>query len=127
VGSHIKIIESSNANILFHCEGREISFTPIVAANISVEPLNEEERYEENTLRLSALQKNETAKVVAISQECRGENRRRLLDLGILPDTKIEIDLESPLQDPIAYRVRNTSIALRNSLADLVLIKKINT
>jgi DtxR family Mn-dependent transcriptional regulator len=127
VGSHIKIIESSNANILFHCEGREISFTPIVAANISVEPLNEEERYEENTLRLSALQKDETAKVVAISQECRGENRRRLLDLGILPDTKIEIDLESPLQDPIAYRVRNTSIALRNSLADLVLIKKINT
>ncbi|RLD20117.1 MAG: hypothetical protein DRI71_10775 [Bacteroidetes bacterium] len=124
VGSHIKIVGSSRSEVVFNCEGREVSFSPIVAANISIEPLSSEEIYEENSIRLSALEVGENAKVLGISQECRGANRRRLLDLGILPGTSIEVDLRSPLRDPIAYRVRNTSIALRNSLADLILINK---
>jgi DtxR family Mn-dependent transcriptional regulator len=124
VGSHIKIVGSSGSEVVFNCEGRKVSFSPIVAANISIEPLSTEEIYEENSIRLSALEADENAKVIGISQECRGANRRRLLDLGILPGTDIEVDLQSPLKDPIAYRVRNTSIALRNSLADLILINK---
>ena len=105
-------------------EGENHYFSPIVAANINVSELSEEESFEENAVRLSSLASGEWAEVVGISQECRGANRRRLLDLGILPGTSIEVDLESPMKDPIAYRVRNTSIALRNSLADLILINK---
>lgn len=127
VGSHIKLISSTNSELTFNSEGRTVSFSPIVAANISVEALSIDEIYEENSIRLSALKAGERAKVLGISQECRGANRRRLLDLGVLPGTDVEVDLESPLKDPIAYRVRNTSIALRNSLADLILINKTTT
>jgi len=125
IGSHIKVKKSNKSEIVFTSEGKDHIFSPIVAANINVEPLSNEEAYEEDAIRLSSLKNGEKAKIVGISQECRGNSRRRLLDLGILPGTAIEVDLISPLQDPIAYRIRETSIALRNSLADLILINKI--
>jgi len=124
VGSHIIIKKSNNSEIIITSEGQDHIFSPIVAANISIEPLSSDEAYEENAVRLSSLEFGEIAEVVGISKECRGASRRRLLDLGILPGTSIEVDLRSPMRDPTAYRVRNTSIALRNSLADRILIKK---
>ena len=124
IGSHIMVKKSSTSEIIIRSEGENHYFSPIVAANINVAPLNDDETYEENAVRLSSLESGEMAEVLGISQECRGANRRRLLDLGILPGTSIEVDLQSPLRDPIAYRVKNTSIALRNSLADLILINK---
>lgn len=124
VGSHFIIKESSNNQIVFECEGQEHQFSTIVAANINAVPLSDEEVFEADAVRLSSLAKGEEATVVGLSQECRGASRRRLLDLGILPGTDISLDLQSPLRDPVAYRVRNTSIALRNDLADLILINK---
>lgn len=124
VGSHIKVKHSTAAEITFTCEGQEHKLSTIVAANINVLPLTEDEAFQERAIRLSALENGEQAEVVGISQECRGANRRRLLDLGILPGTPIQVDLKSPMRDPVAYKVRNTSIALRNSLADLILINK---
>ena len=125
IGSHILVKKSTNSEVVISSEGENHYFSPIVAANINVATLNDEETFEENAVRVASLILGPMAEVVGISQECRGANRRRLLDLGILPGTTIEVDLESPMRDPIAYRVRNTSIALRNSLADLILIKKI--
>ena len=124
IGSHILVKKSTNSEVVISSEGENHYFSPIVAANINVAVLSNEETFEENAVRLSSLASGEMAEVVGISQECRGANRRRLLDLGILPGTSIEVDLESPMRDPIAYRVRNTSIAIRNSLADLILINK---
>lgn len=124
IGSQIVLHKTDNNEISFICEGQKHSFSTIVAANIHVMALNEDEIFEENAVRLSALQFGESASVVGLSKECRGASRRRLLDLGILPGTKIEVELLSPLQDPVAYKVRNTSIALRSTLADLILINK---
>lgn len=42
-----------------------------------------------------------------------GVMRRRLLDLGFVPGAIVEVIRKSPLGDPIAYRVSQTSIALR--------------
>lgn len=42
-----------------------------------------------------------------------GAERRRMMDLGILPGAAIEVALENPLGDPTAYRVRGAVIALR--------------
>ncbi|MDA8097058.1 MAG: FeoA family protein [Clostridia bacterium] len=44
------------------------------------------------------------------------EFRRRLLDLGFVPGTVVETVRKSPAGDPIAIRLRGTTIALR--LAD---------
>lgn len=50
--------------------------------------------------------------------------RRRLIDLGILPGTKIENVMTSPLGDPIAFRVRSSVIALRREQASLIEVEE---
>ncbi len=51
-----------------------------------------------------------------------GPERRRMMDLGIVPGTVITAEMSSPLGDPVAYRVRGALVALRREQADLVLI-----
>lgn len=46
-----------------------------------------------------------------------GPERRRLMDLGVLPGARITPELRSPLRDPTAYRVRGSLIALRRRQA----------
>jgi ferrous iron transport protein A len=45
--------------------------------------------------------------------EVQGVLRRRLLDLGFVPHNIVEVLQRSPLGDPVAFRVNNTTIALR--------------
>jgi DtxR family Mn-dependent transcriptional regulator len=97
---------------------------PIVAANINVAILEKDEIVEENITRLSSLKENEIGHILGISKESRGDNRRRLLDLGFVKGTEISIDLMSPMKNPIAYLVKGTSIALRTDQASKILIKK---
>jgi Fe2+ transport system protein FeoA len=51
-----------------------------------------------------------------------GPERRRMMDLGIVPGTRITVEMNSPLGDPVAYRVRGALVALRREQARLVLI-----
>lgn len=46
--------------------------------------------------------------------------RLRMLDLGIIPGTKIMVNRKSPLGDPVAYEIRDTIIALRSEETDLI-------
>jgi Fe2+ transport system protein FeoA len=50
--------------------------------------------------------------------------RRRMVDLGILPGTRIENVMSSPLGDPIAYRIRNAVIALRREQAQMIEVEE---
>jgi DtxR family Mn-dependent transcriptional regulator len=125
IGSVIRIEEANNERIVFFSEGEEFVLAPIVAANITVAELKKEVNEEEHSVRLSSLKEDEQAKIVGISKECRGENRRRLLDLGFVIGTDIRIDMNSPMGNPVAYEVKGTSIALRNDQASKILINKI--
>ena len=125
IGSVIRIEEANNERIVFFSEGEEFVLAPIVAANITVAELKKEVNEEEHSVSLSSLKEDEQAKIVGISKECRGENRRRLLDLGFVIGTDIRIDMNSPMGNPVAYEVKGTSIALRNDQASKILINKI--
>ncbi len=50
--------------------------------------------------------------------------RRRLFDLGVLPGTKIENVMLSPLGDPVAYRIRSSVIALRCEQTKLIEVEE---
>lgn len=52
----------------------------------------------------------------------KGNERRRMLDLGIVPNTKIEALYKSPIGDPIAYFIRGAVIALRNEDAEKIYV-----
>jgi len=124
IGSQIRVVENNTKRVVFYAEGEEFKLAPVVAANITVELLQNLSTLEDNKFRLSSMLENETAKIIGISKECRGENRRRLLDLGFVKGADISIDLLSPLQNPKAYLIKGTSIALRNSQASHILIQK---
>jgi len=56
-------------------------------------------------------QKGNVIKITSLNLE--GVMRRRLLDLGFVAGALVEVVRKSPLGDPIAFRVSQTTIALR--------------
>ncbi|MGI6546940.1 MAG: FeoA family protein [Bacillota bacterium] len=52
-----------------------------------------------------------------------GLARRRWLDLGLVPGTRVEAIRCSPAGDPVMYRVRGTLLALRQEHAGRIQIK----
>lgn len=124
IGSIIRVVENNSTRIVFHSEGEDFKLAPIVAANLTVAPIEKEIVIEDNVARLSSLKEHDTAKIIGISRESRGESRRRLLDLGFVKGADIKIDLLNPLGEPHAYLIKGTSIALRKNQASKILIKK---
>jgi ferrous iron transport protein A len=53
-----------------------------------------------------------------------GSIRQRLLDLGFLPHTDIDVIRRAPLGDPIQCRIGNCCIALRASEAALIEVEE---
>ena len=124
IGSLIRVVERTADRVVFHSEGEAFVLAPIVASNITVSVLEKDVAFEENLARLSNLEENETAKIIGISKEIRGDSRRRLLDLGFVKGADVSIDLINPLGEPKAFLIKGTSIALRNNQASKILIKK---
>ncbi len=52
----------------------------------------------------------------------KGNERRRMLDLGLVKGTIVEAVQKSPSGDPIAYFIRGAVIALRDQDAEKILI-----
>ncbi len=69
---------------------------------------------------LADLKVNEWGTVKTIS--VRGAQRQRLLDLGLVPGTKIMMVFASPRGNPVAYLVRGAIIALRLDTARLIIL-----
>ncbi len=123
LGSQIEITDTDSQTITIISESKRHQLPILVANALTIVPLAEEEVFEQLD-RLSRLKMGEKASIKGISRECRGEIRRRLLDLGFVKGTTISISSISPLEDPTAYNIRNTLIALRKEEAQLVLIQK---
>lgn len=75
-------------------------------------------------MRLDELEAGQSAVVTGISND--GPERRRMMDLGILPGAVITAEMRSPLGDPTAYRVRGALLALRRDQARHIQIAHIS-
>lgn len=62
-------------------------------------------------INLNQGKKGDLIRITKISLD--GVMRRRLLDLGFVSGATVEVIKKSPLGDPIAFRVSQTTIALR--------------
>ena len=71
-------------------------------------------------LTLADLGHGQSASVLGISSDIRGIERRRLLDLGVLPGTVVKAEMRSPSGDPTAYRIRDAVIGLRAEQACMI-------
>lgn len=124
LGMGVEVTRVSSEHIHFLADGDEHVLAPVVAANVFVAPLPQEQEMEGPFETLSILKPRESGKVIRISQACRGLERRRLMDLGIVPGTVIEAEMKSPSGDPTAYRIRGAIIALRKEQANQIHITK---
>ena len=129
LGQIVRITESTPERVRFWTNGNEHVLAPIVASNISVVSLTHREEIqageELSGTRLSYLELGESAEVLSISNSSRGAERRRLLDLGIVPGTTVTAEVRGPSGDPTAYRIRGSLIALRKIQAQMIKIKKL--
>lgn len=125
-GMQIQISEKTPQRIRFWANGEEHVLAPVVASNISVRPLSEQIQEISCTGHpLHTLNPGQSAAVASLSPRLRGAERRRMMDLGILPGTIIHAEISSPFGDPIAYRIRGALVALRREQADLICIQPI--
>jgi ferrous iron transport protein A len=67
---------------------------------------------------LTSLPVGSKGKVVELI--AKGNKRRRLLDLGLIPGTIVEVKRRSPSGDPTAYLIRGTVLALRHEETDYI-------
>ncbi|MFA7419513.1 MAG: metal-dependent transcriptional regulator [Melioribacteraceae bacterium] len=124
-GMQIYVLQSSKDKIRFEADGEECVLAPVLASNLTVLPFSEKESVQESFENLSSLQIDEAATVLGISNAMRGQQRRRMLDFGIVPGTVVHARLKSLKGDPSAYEVRGALIALRKNQSDLIHIKKL--
>ncbi len=125
-GTTVRVLEHTRDRMRIEADLQEHVLAPVVAANLSVEPIGDALDAAAPDNRLSSLAIGQEATVVDISAACRGVERRRLLDLGIVPGTLVRAELESAGGDPIAYRIRGAMIALRKDQADLIYVRSHN-
>jgi DtxR family Mn-dependent transcriptional regulator len=125
-GMQVRMIEKSSSRVIFWGNGDEHVLAPIFAANVSVTPITTEHSQIEGVGEpLNSLTPGFSGEVLAISPRMRGAERRRMMDLGILPGTTVQADFRSPGGDPTAYLIRDTLIAIRNEQAELIRIKPV--
>jgi DtxR family Mn-dependent transcriptional regulator len=123
-GMPVYLLDKTDSRITFAANGEECVLTPLFASNITVERRSPEVPLPENWALLSSLKLGEKAEVLGISPNCRGAQRRRLLDLGMVPGTQIQAGIQSASGDPTGYRILGATIALRKDQADLIFIRK---
>ncbi|TWT78872.1 Iron-dependent repressor IdeR [Planctomycetes bacterium CA13] len=119
VNQSVSVIEKSPEHICLEIDGQQHRMAPVVAANVWVVPRSTDVPIRPVD-RLSSLQVGESRKVLGISPRCQGIQRRRFLDLGLVPGTEVTSVMKSPAGDPTGYRIRGALIALRREQAEMI-------
>jgi len=123
-GVRIRIIGVSKERIHFDADGIEKELSPVAATNVAVVSLSSTAMREGPFETLAALNPGEKGTVISISRACRGQQRRRLMDLGVVPGTVITAEMRSASGDPTAYAIRDATIALRKQQATMIHIRR---
>jgi len=67
------------------------------------------------------LARNQRARIVSV--KANGELGRRIRDMGLLPGVEIKVIGRAPLRDPVALKIHNFTLSLRNNEADHIMVE----
>lgn len=114
-GMALTVAARDAEGIRLEADGAHLVVDPICAANVTVvaddeAPLPDPLAGAET---LHALRPGDEAEILGLSPVCEGSQRRRLLDLGVVPGTRIRAEFVSASGGAVAYRLRGAVIALR--------------
>lgn len=119
-GVQLDVLGEERGGIRIHVAGEERVLGVGDAENVTVTPLPTGETVPRATATLDAADPGEPVRVVRLSPSCQGPQRRRLLDLGVVPGTQVVPELVSTSGDPVGYRIRGALIALRREQASWI-------
>jgi DtxR family Mn-dependent transcriptional regulator len=122
-GMGIYVLDVEKNRISFAADGEECVLTPLFASSITVKTDSGKQVSMQVPEKLSDLKIGESAEIAGISPNCRGQERRRLMDLGVVPGSKISALLKSASGDPVGYRIMDTTIGIRKSQSDMIFIR----
>ena len=71
---------------------------------------------------LSELKPKERGTIVKVGGG--GPVRRRILDMGVVPGTEVEVVRVAPLGDPVEFLIRGYHLSLRKEEAREILVEK---
>ena len=73
-------------------------------------------------MKLSELKKGESA-VIQSFDSLPIDTRKKLMVMGVLPNTPVTLQRHAPMGDPLQIEVRGVSLALRENIAEKISIK----
>lgn len=74
-----------------------------------------------NAICLRKAKVNQQLKITSVA--AKGELGRRIRDMGLIPGTEIMVIGKAPLRDPVALRLKDFTLTLRNSEADHITVE----
>jgi len=117
LGASFRVLGREGHRVRVALADREVALDNVEARNVTVRVLPEDHKAEGPFETLDALNPGDLCTVIGVSPASQGQERRRLLDLGVVPGTEIEAAFRSAGGDPMAYSIRGALIALRRSQA----------
>ena len=73
------------------------------------------------TIKMREMLDNQKGVIKRVSAT--GDMGRRIREMGLVPETPIQIRGRAPLKDPVAVKIRDYVLTLRNNEADSVLVE----
>ncbi|SBS64857.1 FeoA family protein [Vibrio atlanticus] len=70
-------------------------------------------------MKLSQLEQGKAASIVALTG-LTPDVRKKLMVMGMLPNTEVTLIRRAPMGDPLQVEVRGVSIAIRESIAEQI-------
>ncbi len=74
-------------------------------------------------MKVSEMEVNKTGIIKAVLGN--GSLRHRLLEMGIIPGTKLKLIKKAPLGDPIQIQIRNFYLSIRKFDAEMIEIEEV--
>jgi ferrous iron transport protein A len=68
-------------------------------------------------------QMKEKQKGIIKTIKAKGELGRRIRDMGLVPGTEVMVVGRAPLKDPVALRLKDFTLTLRNNEADYITVE----
>jgi ferrous iron transport protein A len=72
------------------------------------------------TISIRKMKNGQSGSIAAVTIS--GELGRRIREMGLIPGTQITISGRAPLNDPVAVRIMDCTLTLRNNEADFILV-----
>jgi len=125
-GMRLKLLARDAMGLRVNLEGRVVELKSAEAANLEAvsDPEATPLEGDRPVARLSAIPAGEAVEVDGLTPACRGAERRRLLDLGLVPGSSVRVEFAGPFGGPRAYRVRGSLIGLRREQAEQIVVRR---